>query len=220
MSSCRATTTLTVSPCLVLRSMATSSSWLRPAMSFPFTCAQRAYTYIYIHTHTQTQYIRIHIHIYILIDTHIHTHRCVCAIKCDDTACFSCWTHPQRWHLRFLVPQGLLYMTLSTTQCKVQQFSQWGGGCRRTQFPAANGCWHSVPSVCWHTPYLQDAVSGLQAAIFDCSATRQDVLHQDRARPVDRRVPGYHGEAQTLCACVEEHTCITACAFGGESVSS
>lgn len=43
-SSCRATTTLTLSPCRVLRSMATSSSWLRPVMSTPFTCRRREKT--------------------------------------------------------------------------------------------------------------------------------------------------------------------------------
>lgn len=37
MSSCLATTRHTLSPCLVLRNMATSSSWERPVMSTPFT---------------------------------------------------------------------------------------------------------------------------------------------------------------------------------------
>lgn len=53
MSSCRATTTDTLSPCLVLRSMATSSSWLRPVMSTPFT---------YKHTHTHKQWKRRRTH--------------------------------------------------------------------------------------------------------------------------------------------------------------
>lgn len=92
---------------------------------------------------------------------------------------------------------------------QVQQFNQQG--CHGAQFPAVNGCWLPTPSPRWRLPYLQDAVSGLQAAVFDCRAARQDVLHQDWPWPVDRGVPGYDGEAQTLCACGNKPTCVTVC---------
>lgn len=60
-------------------------------------------------------------------------------------------------------------------------------------------------------PYLQDAVSRLETAIFDCCTALQDVLHQDWPWPVDRGVPCYHGEAQTLCACGNKAARVTVC---------
>lgn len=47
-------------------------------------------------------------------------------------------------------------------------------------------------------PYLQDAVSGLQASILDGSSAGQDVFDQDGAGAVDWRISGDHSEAETL----------------------
>lgn len=64
--------------------------------------------------------------------------------------------------------------------------------------------------------YLQDAVSRLQTAIFDCCTSRKDVLHQDWPWPVDRGIPGYHSEAQTLRTCGNKAACVMLCIRGIE----
>lgn len=132
---------------------------------------------------------------------HLHTREKMITARCLlppvwKWRIMSIWTVKNKVSLHNSSAVLLTFSTFNFHRKKIIFLNVWGCGSTSRGVPEG-------------LLYLQDAVSRLQSAIFDCCSTLQNVLYEDGTRPVDRGIPRYHSKAETFCTCrdIQKYAC-------------